>query len=622
MSNTLRRLVASGATVALATVGVQVLATGAAFAHAVAVKGSAACQSDGTYTVTWTIANEYESSEVSTVTHHTPDASTLTASSVRTDAYESATISQAGIASNAGSASLTVSSFWSDEYGRHNHGSVELEGNCRPGHAPAAPTWSDGTCSAHAAVLPSITIPSDSGVTYRIDRVKKDPDTYSEQAGSYTVKARSKSYALTGTTSWTFQLGAGPTDCTEAAVPISPVLTQSSCVDGSPTAPSLVQLGNDGVAYTVSADGPYSGGQAVTVTAKAQTGYEFTTVPSGWALVDSTTATYLVTFAATPTCVTPQTPLVTQSSCAAGAPSAPSLAQLGTDGIAYTVSADGPYSGGQAVTVTAKAQTGYEFTAAPTGWSLVNSTTATYLVTFAAAPNCAAATAPSFVDDTCAAFAATGASYTIPTVAGVDYYVGDTKATAGTHTATDATTTTITTQPQPGYTLTGDASWTHTFTATPTCTTAVTPSAVTFTDDACAGSGTTGSSYTIPTVAGVDYYVGDTKATAGTHTATDATTTTITTQPQPGYTLTGDASWTHTFTATPTCSGIEGVTVTRPPHQVVAVSARQQPTTLTPVAGLASTGAPVRELLLVGAALLLLGVGCIAMATGRRRSQG
>ena len=83
------------------------------------------------------------------------------------------------------------------------------------------------------------------------------------------------------------------------------------------------------------------------------------------------------------------------------------------------------------------------------------------------------AVAPTFSDDVCSNFLATGASYTIPSTAGVDYLVNGAVAPAGTYNAADGATVTVTAQAQPGFSLTGTTTFTHTFSATPSCTTHV-----------------------------------------------------------------------------------------------------------------------------------------------------
>ena len=75
--------------------------------------------------------------------------------------------------------------------------------------------------------------------------------------------------------------------------------------------------------------------------------------------------------------------------------------------------------------------------------------------------------APTFSDDVCANFLATGASYTIPSTTGVDYVVNGAVAPAGTYNAADGATVTVTAQAQAGFSLTGTTTFTHTFAATP-----------------------------------------------------------------------------------------------------------------------------------------------------------
>jgi hypothetical protein len=86
------------------------------------------------------------------------------------------------------------------------------------------------------------------------------------------------------------------------------------------------------------------------------------------------------------------------------------------------------------------------------------------------------------------------------------------------------------------------------------CTVAVTPKAPAFAEDVCSGSAHAGAEYTIPLTAGVDYLVAGLKTPAGTYPATDGSSLTVTTQAQPGFTLTGTTSFTHTFAAAPTCT--------------------------------------------------------------------
>jgi hypothetical protein len=162
--------------------------------------------------------------------------------------------------------------------------------------------------------------------------------------------------------------------------------------------------------------------------------------------------------------------------------------------------------------------------------------------------------APSFSDDVCQNYAPAGGTYTIPATTGVLYKINGNTVAAGTYAATDGSTIAITAVAKPGYTLTGTTSWHHTFTTTPSCTTRVWPASPTFTDDVCHNYAPAGGTYTIPATTGVLYKINGSTVAAGTYPATDGSSVTITAEAKPGYTLSGTASWTHDFKATPSCT--------------------------------------------------------------------
>ena len=82
----------------------------------------------------------------------------------------------------------------------------------------------------------------------------------------------------------------------------------------------------------------------------------------------------------------------------------------------------------------------------------------------------------------------------------------------------------------------------------------VTPTPPSFSNDVCAGIGTsTGATYTIPKTTGVDYLVGGVLTAAGNYPATDGQTVVVTAVAQSGYTLNGTTTFTHTFPAAPSC---------------------------------------------------------------------
>ena len=180
------------------------------------------------------------------------------------------------------------------------------------------------------------------------------------------------------------------------------------------------------------------------MTAVTDSGYKFdTTLPSGWDRVSDSKATYNVVFDAGFACGVPENPSLTQSICptTGTTPVPPTLTFPTTDGVVYTAAPNGPYKGGDVVVVTATAQPGHQFdTTAPAGWTILDSMTETYTVTFDAAPSCSQPVTPTFSDDQCVGNTPSSATYTIPNTPGIDYYVDSVLTQAGTYTATDGST--------------------------------------------------------------------------------------------------------------------------------------------------------------------------------------
>lgn len=104
-----------------------------ASAHANAVTGSASCQADGTYTVTWTIANDYSLAETSvTLVSYTGGGSLSGLPTTIAKSPAKATVTQSGIPGSTTSASLKVKGTWSDGYHQNDQGFVSLKGDCKP----------------------------------------------------------------------------------------------------------------------------------------------------------------------------------------------------------------------------------------------------------------------------------------------------------------------------------------------------------------------------------------------------------------------------------------------------------------------------------------------------------
>lgn len=125
-------------------------------------------------------------------------------------------------------------------------------------------------------------------------------------------------------------------------------------------------------------------------------------------------------------------------------------------------------------------------------------------------------------------------TYTIPDVAGVQYYVNNVATSPGTYPTAGALSLSITTSAKQGYVLTAPASWTLTFT-NKTCVTPTEPTKV----DVC---GKTNDKYTIPTTTGVVYKVNNSTKSAGTY-QTNSDVTVTATPLNSNYVLTGTVVW-------------------------------------------------------------------------------
>jgi hypothetical protein len=305
LSSLLRRVASTVAACALVTVGAQLLGITAASAHYNTVSGVAHCQQNGTYTVTWTVANTYPAeNETATVKTYSPTPSLVSPNSLELakspDAGSTGTMTQTGIAGNATSATLSVDGLWHpDNFTEDADGTVTLTGTCtsKTPHQPTAPSAKNGACVNYTTTSPSVTIPSDKGVNYVLDTKSVSPGTYPVAAGSHTVSASSTTLTLTGTTHWTYTLTVASGSCSRTtATPVTPTLTQSECSGGAPTSPTLTLTHTRGIDYTVSKSAPYSAGQTVTVTALTHKGYVLGSLPASWTKTSDRRATRTITF--------------------------------------------------------------------------------------------------------------------------------------------------------------------------------------------------------------------------------------------------------------------------------------------------------------------------------------
>ena len=132
----LKKPIASLVSALLLSFGMVAMATSTASAHDNVVSGVGTCQQDGTYTVTWTVKNDYNRSEVVNEVS-SAGGGTLSglpvligASSHYPSAYKSATVTQSGVPGTATSAYLKIWGKWSDAYSRTSEARVVLAGNC------------------------------------------------------------------------------------------------------------------------------------------------------------------------------------------------------------------------------------------------------------------------------------------------------------------------------------------------------------------------------------------------------------------------------------------------------------------------------------------------------------
>ena len=164
-------------------------------------------------------------------------------------------------------------------------------------------------------------------------------------------------------------------------------------------------------------------------------------------------------------------------------------------------------------------------------WQVAVVDSADWRAFVAAQPTTVTATAPTFTDMS----GTSSDAYTIPSVAGVTYKIAGLAVAAGTYPGSG--TVSITAAASDGYALSGTASWQHTY-STAVGDTPVTASAPVWVDDSASGGGT----WTTPTITGVTY-------SPASGTATSGQTVTVTAAANPGYALSGTASWQHTFPA-------------------------------------------------------------------------
>ena len=310
MNNKLKVL-AIGAITAIAGIGVGAIGTEIASAHANQITGVSSCQSDGTYTVTWTVSNDWPLSETVTLNASTGGGTLsglpadIAASS--STPYEKATVVQSGVPGTAATATLAVNGTWpADEYSGTSSGTVNLAGTCNQVTAGTL-GYTEPTCAsptAAAVILPSNT----PHVTYTTTGTVAPGSTVTTTATANT------GFVITGTTVFAHTFNAAPADCTILVTPVAPtVVTTTACG----VKDTFSTNGPAGVIYTP-ASGSLNDGQTITVVATAASGYTITpeaqttfTLTGGTVETCTTETTAPATTTTVPVMTTISVPVVT-----------------------------------------------------------------------------------------------------------------------------------------------------------------------------------------------------------------------------------------------------------------------------------------------------------------------
>jgi hypothetical protein len=483
MSTPRRRIVGGLIITALTLIGVQIFGVVSASAHANFLSARSVCTTSGTYSVTWTVANDFNVAETATVTAHAPGSSLVSPTSAPIAAspgkpYRTTRVVQSAIAGTATSASITVRGIWADGNQHINSGAVRLGGSCTPPGGttttvtPVNPTVTEPSCDNGPPTQPALTLPHTSGITYTVT-----PGAPYRPAQTVIVRATADAGFSFATTppGWTHvdsthedypvTFDDTPT-CTTNVTPASPTVTQSSCASSTtPVTPGLTTPSTPGITYTTSHEAPFAPGETVVVTATAAGTHRFASAPSGWTLVDSTHETFTVTFDSGPHCAVATAPMFADEACAS--PSSATYTIPAATGVTYSVNgtetAAGTYpaTAGEAVTITATAQGGYTLTGS-SSWAH----------TYATTGGCVAsviATAPHFADSVCKVSGATQGTYTIPATTGVVYTANGVTRSAGTYRASAKSTVILLATARSGYHLTGTTTWKHAYPASPDC---------------------------------------------------------------------------------------------------------------------------------------------------------
>jgi len=265
MNRTLQAI-AVGAITAAAAVGVGAFGAELALAHHNTVGGVAACQANGTYTITWTITNS-EAGTAETVSKTAPAGGTFAPPfPIDIGAGGSANTVQTGIPGTTTSVTLDVHGVWTNLNTNDAQGTVQLAGDCTPNiSTPVAPTV---TVKTECGVKDTFTAGPTTGVVYT-------PTSGSLNAGNNpgaVIATPDAGHVFSGPQSVSFDLVGSPIEaCTTTSTPVTPTVTTSTVCD----VPDSFAAGpTTGVVYTP-ASGTLGQGLSVDVVATPATGYAF-----------------------------------------------------------------------------------------------------------------------------------------------------------------------------------------------------------------------------------------------------------------------------------------------------------------------------------------------------------
>jgi hypothetical protein len=151
----MKKIIAVLAALGLSSIGLIAVAAPAS-AHHNTVSGQAVCQSDGTYTVNWTVTNSQSDKTENVTLIASTGGGTLTGLPTDIGYSGSAAVTQTGVGLNT-TATLEVRGVWKG-YTTDNSGSVTTGGDCKIVVAPVEPEVVKSTeCEVNGSVTPAVT---------------------------------------------------------------------------------------------------------------------------------------------------------------------------------------------------------------------------------------------------------------------------------------------------------------------------------------------------------------------------------------------------------------------------------------------------------------------------------